>query len=112
MHKFLRQKTKKNVTRSAGSTEKLKTHIDKVHMVLYEDSGVACDPIKVPHHTDRCGDHIAYFAVQSLAVASCCCKFVFSIFAISGTSGSPGFGSVSREHTDSNTFEIVNAGDH
>ncbi len=57
-------------------------------------------------------DHMAYLDVQSRAVASCCVTLVFSNCAISGTSGSLGFGSVRREHTDKRTLEIVSAGDH
>ena len=37
---------------------------------------------------------------------------VLKILAISGTRGSSGFGSQSREQTDSNTLLMVRAGDH
>ena len=37
---------------------------------------------------------------------------VLYVRAISGTNGSSGFGSQSKEQIESNTFEIVNAGDH
>jgi len=56
--------------------------------------------------------HIAYFLVHSLAV---CVYFGLSclyIRAISGTRGSSGFGSVSREHIESRTFDMVKAGLH
>ena len=37
---------------------------------------------------------------------------VLKILAISGTSGSSGLGSQSSEQIESNTFEMVSAGDH
>jgi len=55
---------------------------------------------------------MAYFRVHSRAVASYLARSVLYTWAISGTSGSSGLGSVSIEQIDSSTFEIVNAGDH
>ena len=54
---------------------------------------------------------IAYFLVHSAAILSCNFLSRLHNIAISGTSGSSGFGSVNNEHMDSNTFDIVNAGD-
>lgn len=56
--------------------------------------------------------HIAYFRVHSRASSLYFSRSVLYILAISGTRGSSGFGSHSREQIDNNTFEIVNAGDH
>lgn len=56
--------------------------------------------------------HIAYFLVHSRASSLYFSRSVLYILAISGTSGSSGLGSHSREQIDNNTFEIVNAGDH
>ncbi len=56
--------------------------------------------------------HIAYFLVHSLALVSNFGLSVLNRCAISGTNGSSGFASVKRELIESNTFEIVNAGDH
>ena len=56
--------------------------------------------------------HIAYFLVHSLAVASYFGLSVLYIWAISGTKGSSGLASVRRELIDSNTLEMVRAGDH
>ena len=49
---------------------------------------------------------------RTLAVSSCFLRSDLYARAISGTSGSSGFGSVSSEHTESSTFEIVSAGLH
>ena len=57
-------------------------------------------------------NHIAYFRVHSRASSVYLSRSVLNILAISGTSGSSGLGSQSREQIDSNTFEIVRAGDH
>lgn len=57
-------------------------------------------------------NHIAYFRVHSRASSVYLSRSVLNILAISGTSGSSGLGSQSREQIDSNTFEIVSAGDH
>ena len=57
-------------------------------------------------------DHIAYFRVHSRASSVYLSLSVLKILAISGTSGSSGFGSQRREQIDSNTLEIVSAGDH
>jgi len=56
-------------------------------------------------------DHIAYFCVHCRAVALYPSRSCLYCFAISGTSGSSGLGSHNNEQIDSNTFEIVNAGD-
>ena len=56
--------------------------------------------------------YCAYFAVHSCAVLT---YFAWSVLywrAMSGTSGSSGLGSVSREQMESSTFEMVSAGDH
>ena len=75
-------------------------------------------------------DHIAYFLVHSLAQSLYLATSVLKSLAISGTSGSSGFGSHSREHIDRSTWtgrvsqfssaelrdiltlETVSAGDH
>jgi len=57
-------------------------------------------------------NHIAYFLVHSRANSPYFSRSVLNILAISGTSGSSGFGSHSKEQMDSNTLEIVSAGDH
>lgn len=46
---------------------------------------------------------MAYFCVQLRAVASYLALSVLYMWAISGTSGSSGLGSVNREHMDSST---------
>ena len=46
---------------------------------------------------------MAYFRVHSLAVSPYFCLSVLYIRAISGTRGSSGFGSVSKEHIDKRT---------
>lgn len=46
---------------------------------------------------------MAYFWVQERAVVSYLALSVLYMWAISGTKGSSGFGSVSREHIESNT---------
>ena len=56
--------------------------------------------------------YIAYFWVHSRAVASCLALSDLNTRAISGTNGSSGFGSVSREQINSNTFDTVRAGLH
>eukprot|EP00964_Phaeocystis_antarctica_P149098 scaffold116107_cov85-Phaeocystis_antarctica.AAC.1 len=55
---------------------------------------------------------VAYFCVHSLAVKSCFFGSFNNSWAISGTSGSFGLGSVSNDEIDSSTFEIVSAGLH
>lgn len=76
----------------------------------------ACRANKRPMLRERgapsCPDYIAYFVVHSRAVVSCRDLSVRRICAISGTSGSSGFGSVSNEQIESSTLEIVRAGDH
>lgn len=47
----------------------------------------------------------AYLRVHSAAIRSCSFRLVLNRLAISGTSGSSGFGSVSRLHIDSSTYE-------
>lgn len=56
--------------------------------------------------------HEAYIRVHSVAVLLNDSLSVLYWRAISGTSGSSGLGSVSKEHTESKTLEIVSAGDH
>lgn len=56
--------------------------------------------------------HIAYLRDHSFAISSYFFLSDLYILAISGTSGSSGLGSVSSEQMDSNTLEIVSAGDH
>lgn len=56
--------------------------------------------------------HIAYFLVHSRANSLYFSRSVLYILAISGTNGSSGFGSQSREQIDNKTFDIVSAGDH
>lgn len=48
--------------------------------------------------------HIAYLRVHSLAEASYLARSVLYTWAISGTRGSSGLGSVRREQMDSRTF--------
>ena len=55
---------------------------------------------------------VAYFWTHSRAVWSCFALSFRYNWAISGTSGSFGFGSVSSDEMDSNTFEMVSAGLH
>merc|ERR1719229_47245 len=59
---------------------------------------------------DACFCYCAYFRVHSEAVLSCCFRFFLYSVAISGTRGSSGLGSVSREQIDKSTLEIVKAG--
>lgn len=54
----------------------------------------------------------AYILVHSFAVLKYNSGFTFKIFAISGTSGSFGFGSDNNEQIDNNILDIVNAGLH
>lgn len=56
--------------------------------------------------------YMAYFWVHCRAVALYFSLSVLYVRAISGTSGSSGFGSQSNEQIESNTLDIVNAGDH
>ena len=56
--------------------------------------------------------YIAYFFVHSLANWLYFSLSVLKILAISGTKGSSGLGSQSREQTESKTLLIVKAGDH
>uniref|UniRef100_A0A2P2LG78 Ubiquitin-conjugating enzyme E2 10 n=1 Tax=Rhizophora mucronata TaxID=61149 RepID=A0A2P2LG78_RHIMU len=55
---------------------------------------------------------MAYFWVQLLAVVSYLLLSVLYMWAISGTRGSSGFGSVKREQIESNTLDMVRAGLH
>jgi len=57
-------------------------------------------------------NHIAYFLVHSRASSVYFFLSALNILAISGTSGSSGFGSHSKEQMESNTLEMVSAGDH
>jgi len=61
---------------------------------------------------DLSPNHIAYFLVHSRASSVYLSLSVLNILAISGTSGSSGLGSHSKEQMESNTFEMVSAGDH
>lgn len=56
--------------------------------------------------------HIAYFLVHSRANSVYLSLSVLNILAISGTSGSSGFGSHNKEQMDNSTFDMVSAGDH
>ena len=56
--------------------------------------------------------YIAYFLVHSLAVSSYLARSALQKRAISGTSGSSGFGSVSSEQMERMTLLVVSAGDH
>ena len=56
--------------------------------------------------------YIPYFRVHSLASSTYLSLSVLKIRAISGTRGSSGLGSQRSEHIESNTLEIVSAGDH
>ena len=55
---------------------------------------------------------MAYFRVHSLASSVYLSLSVLKMRAISGTRGSSGLGSQSSEQIESNTLEIVSAGDH
>ena len=55
---------------------------------------------------------MAYLRVHSRAVASYFALSALYWFAISGTRGSSGLASVSREEIDRRTLETVRAGDH
>merc|ERR1719381_411218 len=55
---------------------------------------------------------MAYFFVHSFASWLYFSLSVLKMRAISGTRGSSGLGSHSREHTESKTLLIVRAGDH
>ena len=57
-------------------------------------------------------DHAACLAAPTPLVSSCLPRSVRKICAISGTSGSSGFGSVSSEQIDNRTLLIGSAGDH
>lgn len=56
--------------------------------------------------------HIAYFLVHSRANSEYFSLSVLKILAISGTRGSSGLGSQRSEQIESNTFDMVSAGDH
>ena len=56
--------------------------------------------------------YMAYFVVHCRAVSSYLALSVLYSWAISGTRGTSGLGSVRSEHMDSSTFEMVRAGDH
>lgn len=57
-------------------------------------------------------NQLAYLLVHSRAVAVYLARSVLYWLAMSGTRGSSGLASVSRELIDKSTFEIVSAGDH
>merc|ERR1719400_1395086 len=56
--------------------------------------------------------YMAYFFVHSFASWLYFSLSVLKMRAISGTRGSSGLGSQSKEHTESKTLLIVRAGDH
>lgn len=64
------------------------------------------------HTRGQCRYPIAYFWVQLRAVVSYLALSVLYIWAISGTSGSSGFGSVNKEQMDNRTLDMVKAGLH
>lgn len=55
---------------------------------------------------------MAYFCVHSLASLLYFSLSALYVCAISGTSGSSGFGSHNREQMDNKTLDTVSAGDH
>lgn len=57
-------------------------------------------------------NHVANFFVHSFAVSLNFCLLLLYSWAISGTKGSSGLASVSNDEIESNTLEMVNAGDH
>ena len=57
-------------------------------------------------------NYMAYFCVHSRAIRLNPSRSFLNFFAISGTSGSSGFGSVNSEQMDNSTFEMVSAGLH
>lgn len=57
-------------------------------------------------------NYMAYFEVHSRAVLSCLALSVLRSWAISGTNGSSGLGSVKRLQMESKTLLIVKAGLH
>ena len=59
--------------------------------------------------SDEC---MAYFLVHAIAVASCRALSVRRTWAISGTKGSSGFGSIISEQIEARTLEIDNEGRH
>lgn len=56
--------------------------------------------------------YMAYLDVHSLAVESWRALSVLRSWAMSGTRGSSGLGSVRREQMERRTFDMVSAGDH
>lgn len=66
------------------------------------------------HNCDYDFRHIymAYLEVHSRAVLSCRALSVLSNWAISGTNGSSGLGSVNKEQMESSTLLMVSAGLH
>jgi len=70
------------------------------------------NPPSPAHPIENKGYHMAYFWVHSLA----CWRYLelsfLKSFAISGTRGSSGLGSQSKEQMDNRTLEMVRAGDH
>jgi len=61
-----------------------------------------CQPFNIQYLNTN--QPMAYFWVQLRAVASYLARSVLYMWAISGTSGSSGFGSVSNEHIESSTW--------
>lgn len=76
----------------------------------HEDGGGSVKPNM--HPVDSPPPQCGWVEERTFAVASCFTLSCLYRRAISGTSGSSGFGSVSSEQTDSSTFEMVSAGDH
>lgn len=54
----------------------------------------------------------AYCRVHCLAVSSCFCRLRLYSWAMAGTSGSAGFGSVRRDERERMTLYRESAGDH
>jgi len=57
------------------------------------------------------GGGLAYSSVHCRAIRSCVARLRRNSVAIDGTNGSEGFGSVSRELSESTTLKIDSAGD-
>lgn len=79
--------------------QQLKNIQEWVDPLLYTIEGGSLTP------ANKAAYPIAYFCVQLLAVASYFARSVLYMWAISGTSGSSGFGSVKSEHIESNTWK-------
>ena len=62
-------------------------------------------------HSDSEMQSSTHLLVQRRAIRSCSSRFCVYCVAMLPTSGSAGLQSVSREHIESRTFEMVSAGD-